>query len=96
MGEALGINAVPLNSLPPLDEDRWERLSNSLCKIRSKHFVDSYRKLFPTSETTDVVRRLIANKTLKEAEQEILDLVSVEAIQRNAVAGRAASSRMAS
>ena len=82
--------------MPPLDADRWERLSNSIRKIRSKHFVDSYRNLFPTSETTDEVRRRIANKTLKEAEQEIRTQASALAIQRTAVAGRAASSSMAS
>ena len=95
MGETLGINAIQLNSMPPLDADRWERLSSSIRKIRSKHFVDSYRNLFPTSETTDEVRRRIANMTLKEAEQEIRAQASVSAIQKSAVAGSAASSAMA-
>ena len=89
VGEAMGINAIQLNSMPPLDSDRWERLSNSICKIRSAHFVKSYRKLFPTSDMTDEVRRRIANMTLKEAEREIILQASASAIQGSAVTGRA-------
>ena len=95
MRDKLGINAIQLNSMPPLDLDRWERLRDSICKIRSTLFVDTYRKLFPTSETTDEVRSRIANMTYKEAEQEIRSQASVSAIQKSAVAGSAASSAMA-
>ena len=94
MNESLGIATVPLNRMPPLNPEQWERLCTSIEKIRSRNFVDSYRKLFPTSDTTDDVRRRIANMSLKEAEQELKMQASVESIRDSAGAVRPASSQL--